>query len=110
MLGPEDFIVIVGVMCGLAAAGVLLAGWLNRRQSGTLPKAKARRDRIADGTIKPHELDAMLAAENARLRARGKRELSRQELESRVVGDDTFRRRLMLLRHRRHPERARRLA
>ena len=107
MLGPGDFVVIVGVLFALALVGVVAAGALHQRQLGTLPRGKPRRDRIADGTIKPREVDEMVAAENARLRAHGRPELTRSQVESRLVGDGRFRRRLAFLRRRRHPERAR---
>ena len=110
MLGPGDFVLMVVVMFAIAAALVLIAGASHKSFLGTLPKCKARRDRIADGAVKPHEVDEMVEAENARLRAQGRSELSRSQIESRIVGDDKFRRRLSLLRRRRHPERARPLA
>jgi hypothetical protein len=89
---------------------VLIAGWAHRRQLGTGPASRPRRDRIADGTIKPEEVDAMLTAENARLRAQGRRPLTRSEMQSRLVGDDRFRHRVRRLTWRRHPERARPVA
>jgi hypothetical protein len=110
MLDPGDFVLIVLVMFGIVAALVVVAGLAHRRSSGTLPKAKARRDRIADGSVAPGDVDEMLEAENARLRARGMREVTRKQIESRIVGDDGFRRRVSRLRRRRHPERARPLA
>jgi hypothetical protein len=90
---------------GAVVLGVA-AGALHSRELGSVPRGKARRDRIADGTIKSRDVDAMLAAENARLRARGRTELTRSQVESRLVGDGRFRRRLSLLRRRRRPERA----
>ena len=110
MLGPGAFTLIVVVLIAGFFLGVVIAGWAHRRQLGTGPASKPRRDRIADGTIKPEDVDEMLAAENARLRARGRRQLTRAELESRLVGDDRFRHRLRRLRWRRHPERARPVA
>jgi hypothetical protein len=107
MLGPEAFTLIVAILILGFGAGVVIAGWAHRRQLGTGPASKPRRDRIADGTIKPEDVDAMLTAENARLRAHGLRALTRPELESRLVGDDRFRRRVRRLRWRRYPERAR---
>lgn len=110
MLDAGDFVVIVLVMLGVVAGLVVVAGVAHRRALGTPPQAKPRRDRIAEGSVTSKDLDEMLEAENTRLRARGRRELTRAELESRVVGDDGFRRRVSRLRHRRHPERARPLA
>jgi hypothetical protein len=106
MLGPGDFVLIVAVVFAGAALLVVAAGALHSRELGSLPRAKPRRDRIADGTIKPPDVDAMYAAENARLRAQGRTELTRSQVESRLVGDGRFRRRLALLRRRRRPERA----
>jgi hypothetical protein len=110
MLDAGDFVLIVVVMFAIVAGLVLIAGLAHQRSIGTPPFGKRRRDRIADGSVSAADVEAMLEAENARLRAHGRRELSRAELESRVVGDEGFRRRVSRLRHRRHPERARRLA
>jgi hypothetical protein len=107
MLDAGDFVLICLVMFGIAVALVLVAGAAHRFSLGTLPEGKKRRDRIADGSVTPQDVDEMLEAENKRLRARGRRELTRSQFESRIVGDDGFRRRVGRLRHRRHPERAR---
>ena len=109
MLGPGDFKIIVFGLIGLAVVGVLLVGWMHRRQSGTAPSPRPRRDPIAEGRISENEVGAMLEAENARLRAQGRSELTRGEFESRLVGERKFLFRVMRLRLRRHPERARRL-
>lgn len=109
MLGPGDFTTIVVSLIGLAIGGVLLVGWIHRRQSGTAPSPRPRRDPIAEGKISEHEVNAMLEAENARLRPQGRSELSRGEFESRLVGKRKYLYRVMRLRLRRHPERARRL-
>ena len=110
MLGPEDFVVIVVVLVAFAALGVLLVGFLHRRQASTPPPGKTRRDVIAEGAMSREAVDELLEAENARLRARGRDELSRRELEARLVGNRGLRERLLRLRMRRHPERARPLA
>lgn len=110
MLEAGDFVVIVLVMFGIVAALVVVAGLAHRPSSGTPPAPKPRRDRIADGSVTRHDVDEMLAAENARLRAQGRRELTRAQIESRIVGDEGYRRRVGRLRWRRHPERARPLA
>ena len=110
MLDGGDFIVILLVMFGIVAALVAAAGLAHRRSMGTPPDAKPRRDRIADGSVSSEDVEQMLEAENKRLRALGRRELTRAQIESRIVGDDGFRRRVGRLRHRRHPERARPLA
>jgi hypothetical protein len=109
MLGPGDFTTIVIGMIGLAVAGVFLVGWIHRRRSGTAPSPRPRRDPIAEGKISEHDVTAMLDAENARLRAQGMTELSRGEFESRLVGSRKYLFRVLRLRLRRHPERARRL-
>jgi hypothetical protein len=109
MLGPGDFTTIVLGLIGLAVVGVLLVGWIYRRESSTAPSPRPRRDPIAEGKITEHEVNTMLDGENARLRAHGRSELSRGELESRLVGNRKFLFRLMRLRLRRHPERAPRL-
>ena len=108
MVGSQNFIVIVVVMVALLVAWVLLLGAANRRR-GSTPSARSegRRDPVAEGVVTEEQLDQMLAAENARLRAHGRRELSRRELEARVAGDARTRWRLLRLRLRRHPERAR---
>jgi hypothetical protein len=110
MLDAGDFVIIVLVMFGIVAALVVVAGASHRASSGTPPEPKPRRDRIADGSVQRGDVDAMLEAENARLRASGRPELTRAQIESRIVGDEGFRRRVSRLRHRRHPERARPLA
>ena len=107
MLGPGAFTLIVVILIVGFLLGVVIAGWAHRRKLGTGPPSKVRRDRIADGTIKPEDVDAMLEAENARLRAQGRRQLTRPEMESRLVGDNRFRHRVRRLTWRRHPERAR---
>jgi hypothetical protein len=104
----EHFIVIVVVMFGLLVAWAVLLGIANRRRSGTSSARRPdRRDVIAEGVITDAQLDEMLEAENARLRAHGRQELTRGELEARVAGDARTRWRLLRLRHRRRPERAR---
>ena len=110
MLGPSDFILIVGVLLGLLAAWIVLLGMANRSRGSTAPGGRARRDVIAEGVVRGDDVDEMLAAENARLRAQGRPELTRGELEARVVGDTRARGRLQRLRLRRRPERARPLA
>jgi hypothetical protein len=110
MLGPEHFTLIVVVLMTVGILGVLIIGTMYRRQAGTPPRARARRDVIAEGRIRPEQLATMHAAENARLRAHGCAGLSRRDFESRVVGDPRFKRRVMRLRLHRRPERARRLA
>ena len=110
MLGPEDFTLIVIAMLAITVTGVLIVGAMYRRQAGTPPSGRGRRDVIAEGRVTPEALAAMHAAENARLRAHGRPELSRREFESRVVGDRKFMHRVMRLRLRRHPERARPVA
>ena len=110
MLEAGDFVVICLVMFGIAAGLVLIAGAAHRFSLGTPPEGKKRRDPIAEGLITSEEVDAMLEAENKRLRASGRRELTRAQIESRIVGDEGFRRRVGRLRRRRHPERARPVA
>ena len=110
MLEPGDFVVMLLVMFGIVAALVLVAGAAHARRSGTLPKPKPRRDRIADGSVTESDIEEMLEAENARLRANGHEEITRAQFESRIVGDEGFRRRVGRLRRRRHPERAKPLA
>ena len=110
MLGPEDFTVIVVALIALSVVGVLIVGFMHRARGGTPPPEKVRRDVIAEGAVTPAEVAEMLEAENARLRAQGMPELRRHEVESRIVGDRRFRERLLRLRLRRHPDRARRLA
>jgi hypothetical protein len=110
MLEAGDFVVICLVMFAIAALLVVGAGLSHRFSLGTPPEGKKRRDRIADGAVTPEEVDAMMKAENARLKASGRRTLTRAQVESRIVGDDGFRRRVGRLRHRRRPERARPLA
>ncbi len=109
MLGPDAFALIVFGLIAIGVTGVLIIGAIYRRQSGTPPSPRGRRDVIAEGRIKPEELAAMHDAENARLRARGRRELTRGEFESRLVGSRKFMYRVMGLRLRRHPGRAKRL-
>ena len=110
MLEPGDFTLIVVVLVAFAFVGVVVVGAMHRRRGGTPPPGKTRRDVIAEEAIKPHEVGELLEAENARRRAHGQTELRREELEARVVGDRGFRERLLRLRLRRRPERARRLA
>ena len=110
MVGPEGFALIVFGLIALGLAAVLAVGGLYRHQAGTPPRSRGRRDVIAEGRITLEELAAMHEAENARLRAHGRPELTRGEFESRVVGDRRFMYRVMRLRLRRHPERARPLA
>ena len=107
MLSGEHFILILVVMFGLLAAWIVLLGVANRRRSGTADRPRERRDVIAAGVVTEKQLEEMLEAENARLRAHGRRELTRGELEARVAGDARTRWRLLRLRLRRHPERAR---
>jgi hypothetical protein len=110
MLDGGDFVVILLVMSGIVAVLVFASGLAHRRTMGTPPDPKPRRDRIADGAVTSKDVDQMLEAENARLRAQGRRELTRGQIESRIVGDDGFRRRVGRLRRRRRPERARPVA
>ncbi|HEX8120784.1 MAG TPA: hypothetical protein VF549_05890 [Solirubrobacteraceae bacterium] len=102
MLGPESFILILVVVFGLVAAWAVLLGVANRRRSGTSSaRPQERRDVIAQGVVTEQQLAEMHEAENARLRARGRRELTRGELEARVAGDARTRWRLLRLRARR---------
>ena len=103
----EHFILILVVMFGLLAAWIVLLGVANRRRSGTSSsRTQQRRDVIAKGVVTEKQLQEMLEAENARLRAHGRAELTRAELEARVAGDARTRWRLLRLRLRRRPERA----
>lgn len=110
MLEAGDFVVICLVMFAIAAALVVVAGLSHRARSGTPPEGRKRRDRIAEGSVTPEDVDAMMKAENRRLKASGRSTLTRAQVESRIVGDDAFRRRVSRLRHRKRPERARPLA
>jgi hypothetical protein len=110
VLGPEDFTVIVAVLVAFALVGVLAVGALHRHRSGSAPQARPRRDPIGEGRVSAEDVAAMREAENARLRAHGRRELGREEFEGLLVGDRRFLHRVMRLRLRRRPERARPLA
>lgn len=107
MLDSGDFVLIVGVLVGLLAAWIVLLGVANRDRGATAGRERMRRDVVAEGVVRADDVDDMLAAENARLRAHGRTPLTRGELEARVVGDAPTRGRLLRLRLRRHPERAR---
>jgi hypothetical protein len=110
VLGPEDFTIIVLVLLGVALIGVLAVGALHRHRSGSGPEPRPRPDPIAEGKVTGEDVGEMLAAENARLRAHGRRPFARDEFESRLVGDRRFLHRVMRLRLRRRPDRARPLA
>jgi len=110
VLGPEDFTIIVAVLLGVALTGVLIVGALHRHRSGSGPELRPRPDPIAEGKVTGEDVGEMLAAENARLSAQGRRPFARHEFESRLVGDRKFLYRVMRLRLRRRPERARPLA
>jgi hypothetical protein len=110
VLGPEDFTTIVIVLVACALAGVVLVGLMHRQRSGTAPHPRPRSDPIAEGRVSDGDVAQMLEAENARLRAHGREPLARGEFESRLVADRRFLHRVLRLRLRRRPERARPLA
>ena len=110
MLGPEDFTTIVIVLVAFALLGVVLVGLMHRRRGGTGPEPRPRSDPIAEGRVSDGDVSEMLEAENARLRAHGHDPLGRSEFEARLAGDRRFLHRVLRLRIRRRPDRARRLA
>jgi hypothetical protein len=110
VLGPQDFTIIVIVLVGCAIAGVVLVGLMHRQRSGTGPQPRPRSDPIAEGRVSGEDVNELLEAENARLRAHGHDPLARPEFEARLVGDRSFLRRVLRLRMRRRPDRARPLA
>lgn len=110
MLGPEDFTTIVVVLIVCALAGAVLVGLIHRQRSGTGPAPRPRSDPIAEGKVSGEDVSEMMSAENARLRAHGHEPLERGEFEARLVGDRRFLHRVLRLRMRRRPDRARPVA